>query len=60
MNIAPRLRNLVAIALLSALSAPTLVTAQTFPNRPIKLVVPLAAGGTGDTLARAAGDGMGK
>lgn len=26
--------------------------AQSFPFRPIKIVVPLAAGGTGDTLAR--------
>lgn len=31
-------------------------TAHAFPDRPIKIVVPLAAGGTGDTLARLVGD----
>ena len=34
--------------------------AQGFPNRPIKLIVPLAAAGTGDTLARAVGEAMAK
>lgn len=29
---------------------------QTFPARPIKIIVPLAAGGTGDTLARLVGE----
>ena len=32
--------------------------AQGFPNKPIKLVVPLAAAGTGDTLARAVAEEM--
>jgi tripartite-type tricarboxylate transporter receptor subunit TctC len=32
--------------------------AQGYPNRPIKLIVPLAAAGTGDTLARAVGEAM--
>lgn len=31
-----------------------------FPNKPIKIIVPLAAAGTGDTLARAVGEGMAK
>jgi tripartite-type tricarboxylate transporter receptor subunit TctC len=31
-------------------------TAHAFPDRPIKIIVPLAAGGTGDTLARLVGD----
>jgi tripartite-type tricarboxylate transporter receptor subunit TctC len=34
--------------------------AQAYPSKPIKVVVPLAAGGTGDTLARIVGDGMAK
>jgi tripartite-type tricarboxylate transporter receptor subunit TctC len=31
-------------------------SAQAFPDRPIRIIVPLAAGGTGDTLARLVGD----
>ncbi len=34
--------------------------AQAFPSKPIKIIVPLAAGGTGDTLSRAVGEGMAK
>ena len=34
--------------------------AQGYPTKPIKLVVPLAAAGTGDTLARAVGEEMSK
>ncbi len=60
MDMALHGRALLALAVLFALSAPTVASAQTFPNRAIKLVVPLAAGGTSDTLARAAGDGMSK
>jgi tripartite-type tricarboxylate transporter receptor subunit TctC len=32
--------------------------AQDFPNKPIRLIVPLAAAGTGDTLARTVGEEM--
>ena len=60
MIVAPRRCFVVAFALAFAVVCPPLATAQAFPNRPIKLIVPLAAGGTGDTLARAVGDGMGK
>jgi tripartite-type tricarboxylate transporter receptor subunit TctC len=42
--------------LLLAISA----NAQNYPNKPIKLIVPLAAAGTGDTLARAVGEAMSK
>lgn len=31
-----------------------------YPNKPIRMIVPLAAGGTGDTLARTVGEQMGK
>jgi tripartite-type tricarboxylate transporter receptor subunit TctC len=37
---------------LSGLALPPQAQAQTYPSRPIKLISPLAAGGTGDTLAR--------
>jgi tripartite-type tricarboxylate transporter receptor subunit TctC len=35
-------------------------TAHAFPDRPIKIIVPLAAGGTGDTLARLLADELGR
>jgi len=41
----------VAAALLSAAAA----QAQTYPNKPIRIIVPYAAGGTSDILARAIG-----
>ena len=36
------------------------VLAQPWPARPIKVIVPLSAGGTGDTLARVVSEEMGK
>jgi tripartite-type tricarboxylate transporter receptor subunit TctC len=52
-----RILSLLAAALLSLL--PVLAPAQ-YPNKPIKLIVPLAAAGTGDTLARTVGEEIGK
>ena len=52
-------RALSVIAALLLL-IPSLAAAQAFPQRPIKFIVPLAAGGTGDTLARAVADEMSK
>jgi tripartite-type tricarboxylate transporter receptor subunit TctC len=46
----------LAAALAFSASAPALT--QGYPNRPIKLIVPLAAAGTGDTLARTVGEAM--
>jgi tripartite-type tricarboxylate transporter receptor subunit TctC len=40
--------------------AATAAFAQGFPGKPIKLIVPLAAAGTGDTLARTVGEAMAK
>jgi tripartite-type tricarboxylate transporter receptor subunit TctC len=49
----------VAVAAL-ALTHAAPVAAQSYPGKPIKVIVPLAAGGTGDTLARAIGEEMSK
>ncbi len=49
-------RLFAALALAGSLAA----AADGFPSKPIKLIVPLAAGGTGDTLARAVGEEMGR
>jgi tripartite-type tricarboxylate transporter receptor subunit TctC len=53
-------RFMAAIFMALCASAALPVVAQQFPGKPIKLVVPLAAGGTGDTLARAVGEEMGR
>src|SRR3954463_5174077 len=55
------MRRIAHAIIAAAASAFVLVAAaQGYPNKPIKLIVPLAAGGTGDTLARTVGDEMGK
>jgi len=47
-------------ALLLAISLPLSVSAQQFPTRPVKIIVPYAVGGVGDYLARVAGDALAK
>ena len=42
------------------LAFPVFCLAQPFPSKPIRIIVPLAAGGTGDTLARLVGEALGK
>ena len=47
--------RLLAIALL----VPSLALAQTYPSKPVRLIVPYPAGGIVDLMARALGDGLG-
>jgi tripartite-type tricarboxylate transporter receptor subunit TctC len=47
-----------AFATALLVSASMAAIAQSYPTRPIKLIVPLAAAGTGDTLSRTVGEEM--
>ncbi len=49
------MKSLWSLALLCFLSLSFAATAQTYPNRPVRIIVPYAAGGTADTLARKIG-----
>jgi len=51
------LARLVVFAGLAAVSALTPVAAQTFPSKPIRLIVPCPPGGVTDAVAKAAPDG---
>ena len=52
----------MAVKLLALLLAclPLFAQAQAYPTRPVRVIVPLAPGGTGDTLARMMSEEMGK
>ena len=52
--------NRIVAALCVALAFATTPAIAQYPNKPIKMIVPLAAAGTGDTLARAVGEEMAK
>ncbi|MDB5518987.1 MAG: LacI family transcriptional regulator, partial [Tardiphaga sp.] len=43
---------------LSVLLSPVLASAQEFPDKPIKLIVPFPAGGPNDVIARVIGQRM--
>lgn len=67
MRISPTAPRLIALQLSAAVLTAGLVmlpchaTAQTaFPSQPLKLIIPLAAGGVGDTTARLVGEKMGE
>jgi tripartite-type tricarboxylate transporter receptor subunit TctC len=53
-----RLRQFAAACVLVVVSAAS-AAAQDFPKRPITMIVPFAAGGTSDVIARAVADQMG-
>ena len=53
-------RTFVVFAALAVLGGPPLAHAQTYPTKPIKLVVPFPPGGGGDTLARLVMSRVGK
>src|ERR1700754_3892250 len=50
-----RLR-LAGLALCAILAAPQISAAQDYPNRPVRIIVPFAAGGTADAMPRVVAD----
>jgi tripartite-type tricarboxylate transporter receptor subunit TctC len=51
-------KRLIAVALAATLGSIAGASAQPFPSRPITIIVPFAAGGPSDSLARVLGDRM--
>src|SRR6516162_6302248 len=55
-----RLTWLICVAVLAFFAAPLSVNAQSYPSRPITVVVPFPAGGPSDVVARIVTEQMGK
>ena len=49
------MKRLITAAIVAVLTGNTLASAETFPSRPITIIVPFAAGGPTDALARIIG-----
>jgi tripartite-type tricarboxylate transporter receptor subunit TctC len=58
--ISPRRRQFITLATLSTLGITSRVRAQSYPSKPVTLIVPSAAGGAADSISRAVSDELGK
>jgi len=53
-------RHLISVAAAASVALPGMAVAQEYPSKPITVVVPFAAGGPTDTVARLLGEHMGR